>query len=127
VENQRKCQLTVCDCRAPAGDPYCSEYCQQAASQAIARDFCQCTHAGCQQPASQSNTENGRELPASISDAPGWLTIEYASADDLRRQLQRLAQALDQQPAAGPDPAEVVPRRSPAAERDRLGQKAQSA
>jgi hypothetical protein len=127
VETQQKCQLAVCECRTSAENPYCSEYCQQAASQAIQRDFCQCSHAGCEQLSHPIHTGRLPGLPASISCIPGQLMIEYASVEDLRRQLQLLTQALDQQPEALPLPAEAIPRRSPTAEQGRPRQKAQFA
>jgi hypothetical protein len=36
-------------------------------------------------------------LPNSISSAPGRVTIEYSSLDELRDQLQLLAKAVDMQ------------------------------
>jgi hypothetical protein len=47
MANKQKCALTVCTCLAVTPDVYCSDYCQEAATHGIERDFCQCAHAGC--------------------------------------------------------------------------------
>jgi hypothetical protein len=64
----------------------------------------------------------------SISSAPGWLTIEYFSFEDLRRQLLLFAQAIDNRSEeALPLRAETPPRRSPSTELGIPARKAQSA
>lgn len=127
MEIQSKCQLAVCACRTSAGQLYCSEYCQQAAAQAIPRDFCQCPHAGCEHLKAQPVTESAQSLPALISGAPGQVTIQYASAADLQQQLQGLLQVLAQQSEVLLAQSEDVPRRRSVSEGIRPRQQAQSA
>jgi hypothetical protein len=60
--------------------------------------------------------------------APGWLTIEYSSIEDLRSQLLLLAQSIDNQSLGNfRFQAETVPRRSPSTEQEVITRKAQSA
>ena len=128
VENQRKCQLAVCGCRTREGSLYCSDDCQQAASQAIARDFCQCAHEGCEKPVYHTHADNAINLSDAISSAPGWLMIEYSSLKDLHSQLLLLAQSIDNQSKETlPLRADTTLRRGPATERGTTAQKAQSA
>jgi hypothetical protein len=128
VENQQKCQLAVCGCRTQDGNPYCSDDCQQAASQAIPRDFCQCAHGGCEKPIYHLRADSTVDFSSSISSVPGWLTIEYFSFEDLRRQLLLIAQAIDNRSEETlPFRAETPPRRNPSTELGVPARKAQSA
>jgi hypothetical protein len=117
-----KCQLAVCTCNARAGDCYCSDDCKQAEEQAITRDFCQCAHAGCGQAAFQNVT-----LPGSMSFAPGRVTIEYSSVEELRDEAILLAKALDRYLETRALSVESTPRRSPALARTKAAAAAQSA
>ena len=47
MDGNSKCQLTACQCRTEGGRSYCSADCEQAASQGVEREFCQCPHPGC--------------------------------------------------------------------------------
>jgi hypothetical protein len=68
------------------------------------------------------------DFSSSISSAPGWLTIEYFSFEDLRRQLLLIAQAMDNRSKESlPFRAEAPPRRNPSAELKIPARKAQSA
>jgi hypothetical protein len=39
-----KCAHPICECKVPAGQKYCSEYCQKAPEIEI---HCNCRHPGC--------------------------------------------------------------------------------
>jgi hypothetical protein len=39
-----KCQHGPCACPRRNGSCFCSSYCEQADSQAVERDYCQCEH-----------------------------------------------------------------------------------
>ena len=41
-----KCRHVPCMCIVRSEGDYCSEYCEQATTQGIERDYCQCEH-GC--------------------------------------------------------------------------------
>ncbi len=128
MENQQKCQFAVCGCKAQDGSLYCSDDCRQAASQGIARDFCQCAHGSCEKPIYYVRIDGTVDSAHSISSAPGWLTIEYSSFQDLRSQLLFLAQSIDEQSKEPlPFRMETIPRRSASPELARPAQKAQSA
>jgi hypothetical protein len=43
-EELGRCQHGPCTCVVRRGGRYCSEYCEQAALQALERDYCQCEH-----------------------------------------------------------------------------------
>ncbi len=95
MEKAEKCALAACTCVARAGDSYCSDYCQQAASHGTEKDFCQCAHESCAEMS--RHTPAGRvELPASIQIMRDHVLIEYRSPEDLREQIVLLAGALDQ-------------------------------
>jgi hypothetical protein len=78
-----------------AGKGFCSDYCRQAASQGVEKDFCQCEHANCEKPASNLHLLAGVGLPESIFVTPGRVTIECGDVEDLLGQLKLLAKALD--------------------------------
>lgn len=108
TQGKSKCKLAVCKCLARTDDLYCSDYCRQASTQGAERDFCQCEHPGCSQPADRVPAIGASELPVTISFAPGQVTIAYSDERDLRDQLILLAQRLA--PNGEPD----APRRLPA-------------
>ena len=95
MNHEVKCQLAVCHCKAQAGRLYCSDDCEQAASQGVEREFCQCAHDGC-----KSDTANVLPVdPAGIRESfrffsSGQITIEYENLDDLTHQVLALAAAL---------------------------------
>ncbi len=89
-----KCQLSVCNCRSETGNQYCSDYCEQAASQGIEKEFCQCAHGNCSRSAVKSNAQDAVGLPDSICFAPGRVTIEFDSMQHLTDQLMLLANAV---------------------------------
>ena len=101
LDNKRKCKLGVCTCMARPGDSYCSDYCRQASSQGLQRDFCQCEHSICTKVAEAFETSSA-SLPGSISFAPGLVTIQYSDVLDLRDQLILLAARLEAEPAEFP-------------------------
>jgi len=85
----------VCSCEVSEGQAYCSQDCEQAASQGAEREFCQCPHSGCR-------TSDGTRLeldPAALRESfrffsRGAITISYSDLDDLTRQVLALAAAL---------------------------------
>ena len=107
MQTKPKCKLTACVCSARADDPYCSDYCSEAAALGAERDFCACPHANCSGEAHVWNMEmiNTAGLPDSISFRAGAVTIEYSDQANLRDQLMLLATKL--QPEAG---SETSPR-----------------
>ena len=112
-----KCKLAVCECLASSDDPYCGEYCRQADSQGSERDFCQCEHAGCGEPAQMSPEFDVTGLPSSISVAPGRVLIEYSDQRHLRDQLVLLARRLQAEGETVVDsrkPSSAVPLHRPA-------------
>jgi hypothetical protein len=46
LAQKSKCRHVPCVCTVQQEGAYCSEYCEQAATQGIERDYCQCEH-GC--------------------------------------------------------------------------------
>ena len=94
MRNREKCKYPVCNCKARIGNPFCSDYCEQAVSQAVQKDFCQCAHALCDEHSHEVRL-NSAKLPRSIYVAPGQVTIEYSSVQHLREQVMLLAEALD--------------------------------
>jgi len=42
--DSRKCKHGQCHCTVHHGAHFCSPYCEQAAAQAVERDYCQCEH-----------------------------------------------------------------------------------
>jgi hypothetical protein len=72
--------------------------------------------------------DGAMDLSNPISSAPGWLTIEYTSFEDLRHQLLLLAQSIDKQSEGNlPFLAETLPRRTASTELGMPARKAQSA
>lgn len=94
MHHNQKCKLAVCACEAKADDLFCSDYCRQAVSQGLDRDFCQCTHATCTEHAHLSDSFDAAGLPGSITVAPGLVTIVYSDQRDLCNQLLLLAAKL---------------------------------
>jgi hypothetical protein len=93
VEDQEKCGLAFCSCRVSPGRCYCSVDCEQAATQAVERNFCQCSHGQC--CAGGQRALDTLRLSDLISIAPGRVTIECSSLESLREQMVLLAEALD--------------------------------
>jgi hypothetical protein len=127
VANHQKCRLAVCSCRTQGGNPYCSDYCTQAASQGLENDFCQCIHADCGKPAHKMKALNVGSLPNSISFVPGWVTIEYSSLEDLQKQLMLLAKAIANKHEAPEIRVEAALRRRPSSAGSPLATNAKSA
>ena len=94
MHHNQKCKLAVCACEAKADDSFCSDYCRQAVSQGLDRDFCQCTHATCTEHTHVSDLFDTAGLPGSITVAPGLVTIVYSDQRDLCDQLSLLAAKL---------------------------------
>jgi hypothetical protein len=111
MRHPQECQLSVCRCPARAGNGYCSKYCEQAASQGIPKDFCQCAHAHCDTPDYPRNRRERLELPESIHVGPGQVTLECRTLEYLREQLRLLAEALEVQYQALQGAIETAPRR----------------
>ncbi len=44
MEEHIKCGNSTCLCDLPEGQLYCSEYCAEAATHGIERNYCQCEH-----------------------------------------------------------------------------------
>jgi hypothetical protein len=95
MDGKSKCQLTACQCRTEAGRPYCSADCEQAASQGVEREFCQCPHPGCTSAGQDFREVDAAEVHQSSEFfSPGAITISYSDFDDLTRQVLALAAAL---------------------------------
>ena len=92
---QQKCALEVCTCQARIEDGYCSDYCKQAASHEIERDFCQCSHQHCEQAIGKFQTSAYARLPESVCVAAGRVTIDCSGVEDLLDQLLLLTKALN--------------------------------
>jgi hypothetical protein len=95
MDGKSKCQLTACQCSREAGRPYCSADCEQAASQGVEREFCQCPHPGCTSAGQDFLEVDAAEVcQSSQFFSPGAITISYSDFDDLTRQVLALAAAL---------------------------------
>jgi hypothetical protein len=95
MDGESKCQLTACQCRTEAGRPYCSADCEQAASQGVEREFCQCPHPGCTRAGQDFVEVDAAGLCQSSGFfSRGAITISYSDLDDLTRQVLALAAAL---------------------------------
>jgi hypothetical protein len=93
VKEQETCGLAACRCRVAHGCSYCSVDCEQAATQGVERNFCQCWHGQCSSGGqTAADTLHVSDL---ISIAPGRVTIECYSLESLREQLLVLSEALD--------------------------------
>ena len=126
MDEQHRCGLSLCTCKTEAGNPYCSAYCEQAATIGIEKDFCQCAHADCK--THQMNAlDHPVELPESIHLAPGQVTIECRSMEHLRDQLMLLTEAIDVNHETLRATVETAPRRRAASEGPSQGGKARSA
>ena len=115
MDDQHRCGLSLCTCKTEAGNPYCSAYCEQAATIGIEKDFCQCAHADCKTH-QMTALDHPVELPESIHLAPGQVTIECRSMEHLRDQLMLLTEAIDVNHEALRAAVETTPRRRPASE-----------
>lgn len=109
MEVHIKCQFAPCDCIISGSEPFCSVDCEQASSQSVERQFCQCTHAGCCMENQQRLTVDATGLRDSFHFfARGQVTLEYDSRENLIQQLTDLITALsdlvpkdlDRRPAA---------------------------
>jgi hypothetical protein len=126
MHDSEKCQLSVCCCTARAGDGYCSDYCEQAASQGIPKDFCQCAHAYCDIPADPRSRREPLALPESIHVGLGQVTLECRTLEHLREQLRLLTEALQVRYEVLQAAIETAPRRPVVSEASAVG-RAQSA
>jgi hypothetical protein len=126
MRDPEKCQLSVCCCPARAGNGYCSDYCEQAASQGIPKDFCQCAHAHCDMPVDWRSRREPLQLPDSIHVGPGQVTFACRTLEHLREQLRLLAEALEVRYEALQTALETAPRRPVMSEISAVG-RAQSA
>lgn len=115
MDDQHRCELSVCTCSTEAGTQYCSVNCEQAATIGIEKDFCQCAHAECRTH-QMNELDHPVELPESIHLAPGRVTIECRNMEHLRDQLMRLAEAIDVNHEALRATVETAPRRLAASE-----------
>jgi hypothetical protein len=88
------CSLSGCDCKTQNGQEYCSEYCKQAARHAPERDYCQCGHAGCASQIPFDGTLFEYQLNEAVFLAPGQVTIQCTSAEQLCQDVELLAKAL---------------------------------
>lgn len=88
------CSLSGCDCKTPNGEEYCSEYCKQAARHAPERDYCQCGHANCASPVPMERALFQFQLSDAIFLAPGQVTIQCTSVEQLFQQVELLAKTL---------------------------------
>ena len=95
MSRHQQCALAMCTCQARADDSYCSDYCRQAASHEIEKDFCQCSHQHCEQAVDRFQTLSTAQLPESVSVAAGRVTIDCSGVDDLLEQLLLLTQAIN--------------------------------
>jgi hypothetical protein len=113
--NGQKCGCSICECQARDGDLYCGEYCQQASSHGVEKDYCQCGHATCATPDCGGIPVASLGLPDSISLMPGCLTVEYYTVEHLSEQLALLSRTLDDNYEGLRARIEArIPRRSPA-------------
>jgi hypothetical protein len=95
MNNELKCLWAACHCKAQTGRLYCCDDCEQAASQGVERDFCQCSHAGCESYASNTLEVDPAEVRESFRFfTRGQITIQYENLGDLTRQVLALAEAL---------------------------------
>jgi hypothetical protein len=108
----QNCALSVCSCKTQVGKLYCSEYCEQAASQGMQRDYCQCGHAGCDTAASADEAPDQLSVPESISFTAGRVVIQCSSIEHLREQIGVLSKALNDNWEALRMRVEAVPRRT---------------
>ena len=44
MAKRKKCENVACKCSASGNSSYCSDYCEQAATHGLERDYCQCEH-----------------------------------------------------------------------------------
>ena len=47
LKKEHKCAHTTCDCPAPQGEKYCSEYCHDADKAKVMEIGCGCEHKAC--------------------------------------------------------------------------------
>ena len=115
VTGPQKCVLPGCDCQTDGHEPYCSDYCRQAASHAPERDYCQCGHGTCALTAWSYDTPGNMPATEAIHFRPGQVTIQCSSLEQLSEQLRLLVKALAEHSEELRGKVEGNPARRPAA------------